>query len=70
MEDAKLGKMEDTDALAEVVDRVLANFPQDVERYKAGEVQLIKFFLGMIMKETDGQADPGAAKNILASKLQ
>lgn len=70
MEDEKLGKMEDAGALADVVDRVLANFPKDVERYRAGEKQLLKFFIGMIMKETEGNADPGEASNILKVKLE
>ncbi len=69
MEDVGLGKMEDTEAVAAVVDRVLAAHPQEVARYKAGEVQLLKLFIGLVMKETEGSADPGSTKNILAAKL-
>ncbi len=70
MEDARLGKMDDLEILAEVVDRVLQNHPQEVARYRAGELQLLKLFIGLIMKETEGSADPGATKNILLVKLE
>ncbi|MEK7105600.1 MAG: GatB/YqeY domain-containing protein, partial [Patescibacteria group bacterium] len=69
MEDMRLGRMEDTAAVADVVDRVLANFPSEVDRYRAGEMQLLKFFIGMVMKESEGSVDAGTAKNILVTKL-
>ncbi|MFH1404747.1 MAG: Asp-tRNA(Asn)/Glu-tRNA(Gln) amidotransferase subunit GatB [Patescibacteria group bacterium] len=70
MEDKKLGRMEDEGEIADVVDRVLEMNPNEVERYKAGEKQLMKFFVGMIMKETEGTADPGIAQNMLKVKLE
>ena len=69
MEDAGLGRMDDEAALADVVDRVLAGLPGEVERYKAGETKLIKFFMGVVMKETEGNADPASITKILQKKL-
>lgn len=70
MEDAGLGRMDDEAALAEMVDRVLVGLPTEVERYKAGETKLIKFFMGVVMKETEGNADPASITKILQKKLQ
>ena len=70
MEDRQLGQMDDESAIAEVINRVLEQHPQEVLRYQQGETQLIKFFLGLIMKETEGNADPALAKNTLLVKLE
>jgi aspartyl-tRNA(Asn)/glutamyl-tRNA(Gln) amidotransferase subunit B len=70
MEEDQLGTMEDLDELAEVVQTVLDQNPAEVLRYKAGETQLIKMFIGKVMRETEGNADPGATKNILLVKLK
>lgn len=70
MEDKALGSMDDEEELAEVVSRVLEQNPGEVERYKNGEKQLIKLFIGLVMKATEGNADPGLTKNILLVKLE
>lgn len=69
MEDQELGQMNDEGELIEVVLSILESHPAEVQRYKDGEEQLLKFFIGLIMKETQGTADPGAAKNILKVEL-
>lgn len=70
MEDKKLGKLEDEDTIAEAAERVIKNHPAEVARYKAGKTELMQFFIGMLMKETEGNADPGLTKNVLAVKLE
>lgn len=70
MEDQALGQMDDAGALAEIVDRVIENHPVEAARYQAGEEQLIKFFIGQIMQETQGTADAAVAKNMLLVKLK
>ncbi len=70
MEEKRLGKMADAGALAEVVDRVIAGNPKEVERYKAGKKELLQFFIGMVMKETSGNADAAETRNILLVKLE
>ncbi len=69
MEERGLGLLQDETALAEVVSRVLNANPKEVERYRAGEKKLEAFFLGLVMKETEGRADPKMARNMLAVKL-
>ena len=70
MEEKQLGRMRDGAELSGIVDRMLASHPEEVERYRAGEKKLLQFFLGQIMKETEGTADAAASKNILLVKLE
>ena len=69
MEDKQLGQMSDEGELAEIVMSVIEAHPAELKRYKAGEEQLLQFFIGMIMKKSQGTADPGIAKNILKVEL-
>lgn len=69
MEEKQLGKIEDEGMLAEIVDRVIEANPNQVEAYKNGKEELLKFFIGMVMKETEGAADAKLATNILKVKL-
>jgi aspartyl-tRNA(Asn)/glutamyl-tRNA(Gln) amidotransferase subunit B len=69
MEEQQLGQVSDEGALAEIVTQVIQTHPDEVARYKAGENKLIKFFLGMVMKVSEGTADPALAKNILLVEL-
>jgi len=70
MEEQHLGAMQDETELADVVSRVIESHPNELLRYQNGEKQLMKFFLGQIMKETEGTADPGMASNMLKVKLE
>jgi aspartyl-tRNA(Asn)/glutamyl-tRNA(Gln) amidotransferase subunit B len=70
MEEMKLGRMDDAGALAEIIDRIIAQNPLDVARFQSGEEKLIMFFVGLVMKETEGTADPGLTKNMLLVKLK
>ncbi len=70
MEERRLGKLEDEGLIAEAVENVLKNHPNEVARYKAGKTELLQFFIGMVIKETEGNADPGIVKNILSIKLE
>lgn len=69
MEDKRLGKLEDEGLIAEAVTNVIKNHPDEVARYRAGKVELMKFFIGMVMKETEGKVEPGIVKNMLKVEL-
>ncbi len=70
LEDKQLGQMDDEGALAEIVDQVIESHPDEAARYKAGDEKLIKFFIGMVMKATEGTADPAVTSNIIKVKLR
>ena len=59
----------DTGALEAAVDAVLARCPTEVEAYRGGKTKLIGFFVGQVMKETQGKANPKAVNDILKAKL-
>lgn len=70
MEEKNLGQMSDEVGLNEVVVRVLAHHPEQIKEYKAGKVQVIKFLVGVVMKETEGRANPKRAEELLAKKMR
>ncbi len=70
MEEKHLGRIDDEGAIAEVIDRVLLNNPDIVERYKAGKKELIQVLIGQVMKETEGAVDAKIARNMLMVKLE
>jgi len=41
----------------------------EVEKYKAGKTQLFGFFVGQVMKKTNGKANPGLVNNMLKREL-
>lgn len=68
--DAKgLKQVSDSGELESIVDKIIAANPDEVERYKGGKKNLIGFFVGQVMKETRGQANPKMVNDILRKKL-
>ncbi len=64
-----LKQITDASAIEAVVDKVIAANPGQVAEYKAGKDKLIGFFVGQVMKETKGQANPGQVNQILKARL-
>ncbi len=64
-----LKQITDDSAIEAIVDKVLDANPGQVAEYKAGKEKLIGFFVGQVMKETGGKANPGAVNAILKKKL-
>ena len=63
-------QVSDTGAIEEVVDRVLAANPGQVAGYRGGKTGLIGFFVGQVMREMGGQANPGVVNEVLKRKLE
>src|SRR5438067_3989965 len=61
-----------TDAaeLGPLVDRILAANEAQVAAYRAGKEGLLGFFVGQVMRETQGKADPRATSELLRDKLR
>ncbi|HNR12842.1 MAG TPA: Asp-tRNA(Asn)/Glu-tRNA(Gln) amidotransferase subunit GatB [Thermodesulfobacteriota bacterium] len=64
-----LEQVSDTSALRAVIDRVLADNPDSVEKYRQGKTKVFGFFVGQVMKETRGKANPELVNQILQEKL-
>ena len=59
----------DTSALDPVIDQVLAANPGQVEQYRGGKQGLLGFFVGQVMKETGGSANPKVVGELLRERL-
>ncbi|HEX5387627.1 MAG TPA: Asp-tRNA(Asn)/Glu-tRNA(Gln) amidotransferase subunit GatB [Gemmatimonadales bacterium] len=65
-----LVQLRDQDALGRLVDEVLSAHPAEVQRFRSGEDKLMGFFVGQVMKRSQGKADPKGVQPVLARKLQ
>ncbi len=65
-----LVQITDESAISDAVDQVLLDNPNEVERYKAGQQQLLGFFIGQVMKATKGKANPAVVNKLLKDKLR
>ena len=63
------GLVADTGELEPIVERILAANPGQVEAYRGGKQGLLGFFVGQVMKETQGKADPRVVNELLREKL-
>ncbi len=65
-----LVQVSDQSALSEWVTEVLAAHPAEVARFRSGETKLMGFFVGQVMKRSQGKADPKGVQPVLAEKLR
>ncbi|OGH87454.1 MAG: glutaminyl-tRNA synthase (glutamine-hydrolyzing) subunit B [Candidatus Magasanikbacteria bacterium RIFOXYC2_FULL_42_28] len=70
MEEKGYGQMSDEGALGKIVDDVIASHPEQVAKFKAGKEPLLQFLKGMVMKATEGAADPVVAEKLLREKMK
>jgi aspartyl-tRNA(Asn)/glutamyl-tRNA(Gln) amidotransferase subunit B len=64
-----LAQVSDSGALEAEIDKIVAASPDEVARFKAGNKKLMGFFVGQVMKATQGKANPKLVNEILAKKL-
>jgi len=64
-----LKQVTDSSAIEAMVDAVIANNPEQVKQYRSGKEKVFGFFVGQIMKESKGKANPGQVNQILKEKL-
>ena len=68
--DAKgLRQISDVGALAKMLDDVLAQFPEQVAKYRGGDAKLFQFLVGQAMKATRGKANPAQVNELLRERL-
>jgi aspartyl-tRNA(Asn)/glutamyl-tRNA(Gln) amidotransferase subunit B len=64
-----LKQVSDTSSLDPLIDEVMAQHPNEVQKYKEGKTQLIGFFVGKVMKASQGQANPKLLNELFKKKL-
>ena len=70
VEARNLRQIDDTGALEGVVRDVVENHPEEVERYRSGKKGLIGFFMGQVMQQTNGKANPELTRDLLTEELE
>jgi aspartyl-tRNA(Asn)/glutamyl-tRNA(Gln) amidotransferase subunit B len=64
-----LRQISDADTIEPLIDAIIAANPTQVEQYRAGKEKLFGFFVGQVMKETQGKANPQQVNEILRRRL-
>lgn len=64
-----LTQVSEEGALEALVDEVLADHPKEIEKYRRGKTQLLGYFVGQVMKRSEGKANPKVTGDILRRKL-
>lgn len=65
-----LKQMTDSSELTKIIEAVIQNSPEQYAQYKAGKDKLFAYFVGQVMKVTQGKANPQQVNEILLQKLQ
>jgi aspartyl-tRNA(Asn)/glutamyl-tRNA(Gln) amidotransferase subunit B len=60
----------DESTLEPVIEAILAANPGQVETYRGGKEGVLGFFVGQVMRETRGKADPKVVNRLLREKLK
>jgi aspartyl-tRNA(Asn)/glutamyl-tRNA(Gln) amidotransferase subunit B len=69
VEERGLKQLSDSDQIGPIVDQVIAENPDKVAEYRGGKDKLIGWFVGQVMKATQGKANPGMVNQLLKDKL-
>ncbi|MDX2271523.1 MAG: Asp-tRNA(Asn)/Glu-tRNA(Gln) amidotransferase subunit GatB [Cyanobacteriota bacterium] len=64
-----LTQISDSSALQQIIQAILDENPTQLEQYRSGKTKLLGYFVGQLMKKTQGRADPQLANTLLQQKL-
>jgi aspartyl-tRNA(Asn)/glutamyl-tRNA(Gln) amidotransferase subunit B len=64
------GQITDSSAIEGIIDEVIAANPTQVEQYRSGKDKVFGFFVGQVMKASQGKANPAQVNDILKAKLK
>ena len=70
VEEKGLQQVTDSGAIEGVVDQIIADNAGQVENYRAGNEKVIGWFVGQVMKATEGKANPQMVNQVLREKLK
>lgn len=70
LEEEDLGLMDSSDDLAEIIQTVVNQYPEQVVQFKAGKEPVIKFLLGAVMRQAKGKVNPIQAEQALRDFLK
>jgi aspartyl-tRNA(Asn)/glutamyl-tRNA(Gln) amidotransferase subunit B len=64
-----LVQVSDESSLSAIIDKVMSANPKQLDEYRSGKTKVLSFFVGQVMKETKGQANPKIVNELLRKKL-
>ena len=70
IENEGMKQISDIGELNKIVDNIIKNNYKSVEEYQSGKDKLLGFFVGQVMKETQGQGNPKIINQLLKEKLK
>jgi glutaminyl-tRNA synthetase len=70
VEDKGLVQISDPSIILPIIDEIISNNPDNVEKFKAGNTKLLGFFVGQVLKATGGKANPQVVNELVALKLK
>jgi len=65
-----LRQITDSGAIESLIDDVIAANPEQVEQFRAGKEKVLGFFVGQVMKQSRGKANPGQVNALLRARLK
>mgnify|MGYP000267564468 CR=1 FL=1 len=69
VESKGLVQISDSGELEKIIDEAIATNPKELEQYRSGKTKLLGFFVGQVMKQSGGRADPKLTNQLLQQKL-
>ena len=70
IESKGLKQVSDSGAIEKMIDAIISANPKQVEQYRSGQEKVFTFFVGQVMKESKGKANPSQVNEILLKKLK
>ncbi len=64
-----LAQISDDTALLAVIDQIIAQFPDQVGKFRAGDQKIFQFLIGQLMRATQGKANPAVLNRLLRERL-
>jgi aspartyl-tRNA(Asn)/glutamyl-tRNA(Gln) amidotransferase subunit B len=64
-----LVQVSDEQELLKMIDGLIQEHAAQVEEYRGGKTKVLGFFVGQLMKQTQGKANPGIANKLIKSRL-
>jgi glutaminyl-tRNA synthetase len=69
VENKGLVQISDPTVLLPIIDEIIAKNPDNIEKYKAGNTKLFGFFVGQVLKATEGKGNPKVVNELVTQKL-
>lgn len=70
IESGGMEQISDEGEVGKIIEKIILENPAEAERFKCGDAKLLGFFVGLIMRETKGKANPGIINKLLNAKIE